>query len=132
MPKNSADYKRKWNLLNPDKHREQSKKWKKLHPEKQSILQRKLNLKYKWGITFMEYEVMLGAQGGACAICRKVPDGKYLAIDHDHRTGKIRGLLCSKCNTALGSLKEDPESIMRMLAYVREGQNETNSSIVDV
>lgn len=60
----------------------------------------------RWGVT--DYEERLAAQGGVCAICKGESGAKRnLAVDHDHDTGLVRGLLCGKCNTALGQLDED-------------------------
>lgn len=63
---------------------------------------------------------MLEAQGGVCAICRRPSDPAPLHVDHDHRTGAIRGLLCSPCNTAIGLLGDDPDRMMAAAAYLRE------------
>ncbi|WP_442942261.1 endonuclease VII domain-containing protein [Nonomuraea sp. NBC_00507] len=60
---------------------------------------------------------MLEAQGGACAACRRVTD-QNLHVDHCHTTGKVRGLLCVGCNTALGLLAEDSERIRGLLGYL--------------
>ena len=70
-----------------------------------------------YGMSVEEYESMLEAQGGACRICggRHV---RALAVDHCHRTGRIRGLLCSNCNTALGMMKDDPLTVARAAAYL--------------
>lgn len=59
--------------------------------------------KYKrlFGITIEEYDRMLSEQDGLCAICRKPPINRRLAVDHDHDTGLVRGLLCPPCNRAL-------------------------------
>lgn len=76
------------------------------------------------GITEAEYQRMLGAQGGLCAICRRPETStrsgrvKWLAIDHDHATGRVRGLLCHACNTGLGSLR-DEATVTAALAYLR-------------
>lgn len=51
-----------------------------------------------YGITGADYEKLLEAQGGKCAICRARPRSKRLAVDHDHKSGAVRGLLCSRCN----------------------------------
>jgi hypothetical protein len=56
-----------------------------------------------------EFYQLLAKQGGKCAICgcsKRTAKDRRLAVDHDHNTGKIRGLLCSKCNTAIGMLRE--------------------------
>lgn len=55
-----------------------------------------------YGITQSEYELMLAQQGGVCALCGSPPKRYRLAVDHDHETGKIRGLLCTPCNRWLG------------------------------
>jgi hypothetical protein len=55
------------------------------------------------GVTSEQYEAMLAAQGGGCAICGNPPKTRRLDVDHDHRTGKVRGLLCHRCNRALPS-----------------------------
>jgi len=51
-----------------------------------------------YGLTAADYDALLGLQGGKCAICRGAPKSKRLAVDHDHKSGAVRGLLCSRCN----------------------------------
>lgn len=69
---------------------------------------RATNLKKSFGLTIAEYDAMLAAQGGVCALCKKKPTGKRLAVDHDHNTGEIRSLLCHRCNKhKVGSLTLD-------------------------
>lgn len=58
-------------------------------------------LKRTYNITLDEYDVLLDAQGGVCAICKRPPRTRSLHVDHDHKTGLIRGLLCMPCNTQL-------------------------------
>jgi hypothetical protein len=53
------------------------------------------------GLSVEEYDAMLKAQGGGCAICGNPPKTRRLDVDHDHKTGKVRGLLCHRCNRAL-------------------------------
>jgi len=68
-------------------------------------------------ITRSELENLKRRQGDACAICRRVsPNG--LRIDHDHQTGRIRGLLCHRCNIGLGCLGENPAVLERALQYL--------------
>lgn len=60
---------------------------------------------------------MLEAQGGCCAIC-KAPKGNKLCVDHDHRTGKVRGLLCSNCNAGLGMFKDSEDLLQSAKGYL--------------
>lgn len=79
------------------------------------------NLISKYRLTLAEYEAMVESQGGLCALCEKVPNGgknKKLHIDHDHATGRIRGLLCHGCNTGLGNLREDVELLRKAIIYL--------------
>jgi hypothetical protein len=80
-------------------------------------------LKSRYGITEADYARLYDAQGGVCAICRKPPIGKSkskrLHIDHCHTTGRIRGLLCTKCNSALGQFGDSLEGLKRVIAYLR-------------
>jgi hypothetical protein len=62
---------------------------------------------------------MLAAQGGACAICKEPrPEERTLHVDHDHETGKIRGLLCFRCNNALGDLRENFDLAQKAAEYL--------------
>lgn len=63
--------------------------------------QRRIHLKNRYGITLEDYDAMLILQGGACGICKRLPNPKELYVDHDHVTGEIRGLLCNRCNVVL-------------------------------
>jgi len=80
-----------------------------------SKLDRRRYLKKKYGISEEVFNWMLKKQYNACAVCDK--EAK-LVIDHDHATGVIRGLLCTKCNTALGLLGDDKESLFKMILYL--------------
>jgi|TARA_R110000868_G_scaffold26592_4_gene102215 hypothetical protein len=71
-----------------------------------------------YGITVEDYDEMLESQGGGCYICGIGPVGRALDIDHDHRTGKVRGLLCSNHNRALGLLGDDPDLLLAAHTYL--------------
>lgn len=72
-----------------------------------------------FGLGDGEYETMLANQGGVCAICKKECTSKpSLAVDHDHATGKVRGLLCSNCNNGLGRFKDDVELLNNAIGYL--------------
>ena len=80
-------------------------------------------LKGKFGIGREDYERMLAEQDGKCAICgtdQPYPNKriKNFAVDHDHRTGKIRALLCSTCNTGIGHLKHSPDLLRKAADYL--------------
>jgi len=77
-------------------------------------------LKRTYGITLEEYQIILENQNFSCAICLEHIDNvlNTLYVDHCHTTGKIRGLLCSKCNVSLGLMKENTTNIIRMLNYL--------------
>lgn len=66
-----------------------------------------------------DYELLLHRQGGRCAICLSAEASKALAIDHDHATGTVRGLLCAVCNTTLGRFRDDAERFERAASYLR-------------
>jgi hypothetical protein len=79
----------------------------------------------KYGVTAGDYFGIVAAQGGVCAICGKPesdPRRSRLSLDHNHTTGQIRGALCSRCNTAIGLLGDDPELIDTAAAYLRSWQ----------
>lgn len=79
-----------------------------------------IKLRRAYGISYAEYLTMLDTQQGGCAICGVTTNGKRkaFAVDHCHSSGKVRGLLCSKCNTAIGSLQEDVGIMLRAIEYV--------------
>ena len=76
-------------------------------------------LKKKYGITVGEYEAILEGQGGVCGICGWSPVGKRrLAVDHNHKTGEIRGLLCISCNRGLPYFRDNPRSLRNASTYL--------------
>lgn len=101
--------------------------WKTLNPERSQRSQRGRNLKCKYGISLEDYEALLLKQGGKCVIC-KTDENKALyginkslnfAVDHCHKTGRIRGLLCNTCNRALGLFKDDKHLLRCALDYLQ-------------
>jgi hypothetical protein len=74
-------------------------------------------LKNKYGISLEEYDAMLARQGGRCATCKRRPVGR-LCVDHCHVTGKVRGLLCRKCNIGIGHLDDDTEVLQSAADYL--------------
>ena len=88
----------------------------------------------RYGITVEDYELMLDMQGGVCAICgkketRRTRSSKKiweydieprLVVDHDHKTGKVRGLLCHRCNVGIGQLDDSIDMLQRGIRYLRK------------
>jgi hypothetical protein len=74
-------------------------------------------LRKRYGITAAQYDEMLAQQGGACFICREVKD-RRLEVDHCHTTGRVRRLLCSRCNTIVGVLENDRDRLTGAEAYI--------------
>lgn len=75
-----------------------------------------------YGITLKQYEGLYIKQNGLCAICHHpepVKSRLFLAVDHDHKTGYVRGLLCSKCNTAIGLFEDSLESLYSAIRYLQ-------------
>lgn len=79
----------------------------------------------QYGLTPEQYEGLLEAQGGVCAICRQPERALHrgrvraMAVDHDHATGRVRGIVCNGCNTGLGSFADDPALLAAAIAYLR-------------
>ena len=81
--------------------------------------------KVKYQISLDQYETLLHKQGGVCAVCRQsCATGKRLAVDHDHKTGVVRGLLCYSCNIGVGFFQDDITSLKRAVEYLEETRGE--------
>lgn len=78
---------------------------------------RKYELTHYYGISVKDYTQLVENQGDKCAICGTKPEA-YLAIDHCHKTNRIRGLLCRKCNSAIGLFDDDPWRVEQALRYL--------------
>lgn len=83
---------------------------------------REMFLKRKYGIGQETYLNMVEEQSGLCAICGNPPSFKGLYIDHDHKSGRVRGLLCNKCNTGIAMLLDDDLTLNRASLYLRRYQ----------
>jgi hypothetical protein len=124
----SAEYR----SLNPNKYKEwteinkhslvkKRKDKRKEDPEKTKIKDKKNNLS-KYGLTLEMYNTMLMEQNNCCAICDTSADKLKLGlvVDHDHRTGEARKLLCNDCNQALGRIKENKNIALRLINYLED------------
>lgn len=89
-----------------------------LSPERK-LLNYKSHLKTTYGMTVKQYEDMYKVQNGLCAICARInTSGKRMYIDHNHVTGKIRGLLCRKCNLLLGNAEDNIFTLIAAQDYL--------------
>ena len=85
---------------------------------------RNYHLKRAYGLSDGEYAALLTSQGGVCAICGTADTGtfqgkpKQMAVDHDHATGAVRGLLCAPCNQGLGNFGDDPDRLLTAAKYL--------------
>ena len=108
----------------PEKHKGYVRKWKAKNPERERVR----NLA-QFGMTIKDYDAMHEAQGGVCAICNQPETSNRggrvyrLAVDHDHNTGKVRGLLCFKCNSAMGSFEKRNVPLENVIRFL-EGKND--------
>ena len=99
----------------PIGHNAYRRAWSKANPDKV----RRKNLKKLYGITVQEYDAMFAGQGGLCAVCRSDDWGKHgPCVDHDHETGVVRGILCKRCNLALGAASDSPDRLRAMADYL--------------
>lgn len=79
----------------------------------------KKQIKYLYGLAWKDYEKMLAEQKGSCAICGGGPRTfNFLSVDHCHATGKVRGLLCERCNLLLANVQDDPAILLRAVEYL--------------
>jgi hypothetical protein len=90
---------------------------------KNAISRARVDLLRKYGLTEKDFATLLAGQGGVCAICCTVP-GRAV-IDHDHDTGKVRGILCHNCNVSLGLMKENCAAFQRAIDYINLHANPT-------
>jgi 5-methylcytosine-specific restriction endonuclease McrA len=79
---------------------------------------REYHLRRRYGIGQAEVDAMIEAQGGTCAVC----PGKPEHVDHDHKTGKVRGMLCFLCNQALGNARDDIDVLYGLIDYLRRSK----------
>jgi hypothetical protein len=102
------------------------RKWSENNPERSRYSARNRRLKHIYGVDIDWYEKTLEDQGGGCAICgvkQNRTSGRShwnFAVDHNHETGEIRGLLCNPCNRAMGMLGDKVESLTRAIEYLKK------------
>ena len=121
-PEKHREYARNKRLNDPERYKSYVRKYR----EKNVDAERGRHLMREYGITLEQYAEMEAKQGGLCAICKQPETQerkgvKYrLAVDHCHKTGKVRGLLCFKCNSAMGSFEKRDVPISNIEDYLEK------------
>jgi hypothetical protein len=107
------------NSCNACNHKK-SKLWKQENTKKAAQSAKYTKLKYHYNLSKEQFDFIYESQQGKCAICLETQDkfSRNLHVDHCHTTGKVRGLLCSNCNTAIGKLKENIIILDRAKEYI--------------
>lgn len=121
-----SQYQKDWRRQNPLKRREQWKRsaakiqsGRRINPDHYRKLDRAYCLKNKYGITPEQYDQILQWQDGACALCPKKTNGKRrFAVDHNHTTGVVRGLLCDVCNMTVTKVETVPDWATKASIYL--------------
>ena len=103
---------------------EYGKNYRITHAKQLANYKRRYMLKTKFGITVTQYNDLLKAQQGKCAICKRRPNQntKRLAVDHNHKTSQVRGLLCYTCNRFIGWCRDDVRTFKRIVKYLQRSK----------
>jgi hypothetical protein len=97
------------------------KRWRTLNRERVNSYNRGNYRRYyykRYGLTLEQYQSLVEKQGGRCAICKRVLE-KILVVDHCHETGRVRGLLCDRCNAGLGMFVDNPLILKSAIEYLK-------------
>ena len=111
----------RWNKRNPQVMRKATADWRRRNPEKvKAANARPFRGRFgRYGLTVAGFHALAARQKGRCAGCnRQLEEGRRTHVDHDHSTGKVRGLLCNGCNTALGFMRESAATAYQLSAYL--------------
>ena len=111
-------YNQKRYQLNKDIVIKRTNEWTQKNPDKRKQIARKGRLKNKYKLTESQFEEMKQRANGICQICNNKPS--RLVIDHDHVTGKVRGLICDNCNLGLGGFKDSVNSLKNAINYLEK------------
>lgn len=115
-------YSESYYLLNKQHILHMQKERKISNPDNKKKIAMRGRLKYYYGITIDEYNSLFVKQQGCCAICGKHQSEfeRALYVDHDHKTGKVRGLLCHKCNVGIGMFGDNKTLLIEAAKYLEE------------
>jgi hypothetical protein len=113
-----SSYQAIWYQENKKKHKENTRLWAEANPDKMKAIRRKTRLKKEYNLTPEQYNLLFDKQQGCCFICGRHQQlfKRHLDVDHCHKTGRVRSLLCVACNTDVGiyeNRKEELENYLR-------------------
>lgn len=120
--KNNPEKSKEYDRRRGAKYREKSKERRKVYYQENKDKFRDRRFLKKFGITLDEYNKIFEEQNGCCVICEKhqIEFERALAVDHNHKTGEVRGLLCTYCNMGIGQLNENIEVLERAIKYLKK------------
>ncbi len=117
-------YYRKNITIRREAAKNKARQLRKQDPDKYSELILKRNLKKLYKLSLEDYNNLIKQQNGLCKICRRTnTSGRRLSVDHNHSTGKVRGLLCGPCNVAIGMLQEDSRRLTTVIEYLKQSEH---------
>jgi hypothetical protein len=117
----TPEQRREYYQKNKEKLKEQQRTYYYLNYHKRKERNRDFKLRREFGLELGEYKRLFLQQNECCAICNthQTEKARLFAVDHSHTTGKIRGLLCINCNTALGHVKDSVSTLEKMISYLK-------------
>jgi hypothetical protein len=111
---------KRWQQANAERHNAYQRRYRAEHPQQL----RAGHLRRVFNLSGEQYEALLNAQGGGCALCGREPrPGRSLHVDHNHKTGAVRGLLCFRCNAGIGQFREDKLRLANAIVYLARGRH---------
>lgn len=111
-----------WRENNPDRHTKLKREWYSANSPRLIVSSKNDYYKRTYGITLDDAKERLAAQNGKCLICEKPISGRNVHVDHCHKTGRVRGLLCSGCNIGVGVLEKPNDWLARAMSYLESHQ----------
>lgn len=118
------DYDKARYYEDPKRRYDELKRWRTISKDKMRVYAKRAKLKKCYKLTLDDFEIMLAAQGGRCAICGGTepggPTNLSFCVDHCHTTGRVRGLLCFSCNQGLGHFKDNVDLLANAAEYLQK------------
>jgi len=125
----AKEYRQQYHEINKERENRKNKEWRNNNKKKVSGLARTRRLRM-YGLTNREYDELLKSQNGKCAICGvpQLESNWSFCVDHNHKTDKIRGLLCFNCNTMLGKVGDSVSILISAVEYLERNQGDNNAA----